>query len=56
MDLVLNNLQRLICHNLVELGEWWQIGPPIEVAIRKHTVSGLGQVANREQATQGHEL
>ena len=41
---------------VVELGEWWQICPSIEVATGKHTVSGLGQVANREQATHGCEL
>ena len=42
--------------DVVELGEWWQICPPIEVATKKHIVSGLGQVANGEQATHGREL
>ena len=42
--------------DVVELGEWWQIRPPIELATGKHTLSGLGQVGNGEQATHGREL
>ena len=42
--------------DMVELGEWWQISLPIEGATGKHTVSGLGLVANGEQTTYGCEL
>ena len=42
--------------DMVEIGEWWQIRLPIEVATGKHPVSVHGQVANGEQATHGREL